>query len=495
MVTGARRRLFFVLLVLGVLVAARPAAAGPGAFERDFRDETLRIDTYHTGDAATETVALDQVWRQGAWAGSRVHLVDDLDLGRYLAKLLDAETGALLWSRGHDSYFGEWQTTGAAAAGTARTYHESELAPCPRRPVVFVLEKRQPDGAMAEIFRTEIDPDHWSVRRDPAPAGIRVVEAAVAGDPHRCVDIVIVGEGYTAGQAEKFEADVERFAAVLLGHEPYAAHRDAISVRGVLLPSQESGCDEPSRGVHRRTSLGCTFDSLGSERYLLTEDNRAMRDVARAVPYDVLYVMVNHERYGGGGIYNLFCTFTSDNQWSGYVFLHEFGHSFAGLADEYYTSNVAYDGFYPAGVEPRERNITALPDPAALKWGDLATGGPLPTPWDKEAYDAMDKAYQEERAAANERIAALMRDGAPPAEVEAAKAEGERLSLEHQRRVDAWFAANAARDAVGAFEGAGYMAHGLFRSQLDCIMFTKGLKPFCAACRRGIEEVIARHGE
>ena len=138
-----------------------------------------------------------------------------------------------------------------------------------------------------------------------------------------------------------------------------------------------------------------------------------MRDVARAVPYDVLYIMVNHERYGGGGIYNLFCTFTSDNQWSEYVFLHEFGHSFAGLADEYYTSNVAYESFYSTSSEPGERNITALLDPAALKWADLAGPGPLPTPWDKDEFDAMDIAYQQQRGEVNDRIAALMRDGAP----------------------------------------------------------------------------------
>ena len=493
MALRVRRRLL-ICAVLSVIAAPVPAA-DTTAFDRHFRDETLRIDYHHTGDAHQEIVALDQLWLQGAWAGSRVHLVDDLDLGRYYAKLQDTASGDVIWSRGFDSYFGEWQTTAAAGRGVNRTYHESVLVPMPLAPVLFSLEARQEDGSLADFFSVEIDPADWNIRRDPPPAGIITVDAAVAGDPHRCVDIAIVGEGYTAAEAAKFEGDVRRFAKVMLDHEPYAAHRDAISVRGVLLPSQESGCDEPSRGVHRRTALGCTFDSLGSERYMLTEDNRAMRDVAQAVPYDVLYIMVNHERYGGGGIYNLFCTFTSDNQWSEYVFLHEFGHSFAGLADEYYTSNVAYESFYSTSTEPGERNITALLDPAALKWADLAGPGPLPTLWDKDEFDAMDIDYQRQRGEVNDRIAALMRDGAPAAEVEAAKAEGEALSLGHQQAVDAWFAQNPARDTVGAFEGAGYMTRGLYRSQLDCIMFTKGIKPFCAACRRGIVEVIGRYGE
>ncbi len=486
------RRLLATVPVI-YLMAAAPA---PGTtFEDRFHDETLRIDYNHTGNAAEEFVSLDQLWRQGAWAGSRKHLIDELDLGRYYAKIYDAASGQLIWSRGFDSYFGEWQTTGPAGEGILRTYHESVLAPLPKAPVVFTLESRDTDGFLQEFFRTPIVPDSWIVRLDPAPAGIIIVEGFIGGDPHGCVDIAIVGEGYTPAEVTKFEADVKRFTEVMINHEPYKSHSDKINIRGVLLPSRESGCDEPSRGVHKRTALGCTFDSLGSERYMLTEDNRAMRDIAQAVPYDVLYIMVNHERYGGGGIYNLFCTFTSDNQWSEYVFLHEFGHSFAGLADEYYTSNVAYTEFYPRGIEPGERNITTLQNPAHLKWAELATGGELPTPWNKAEYDAMDIAYQEKRGTINNHIAELMRGGASQKEIAEAKAEGEKLSWDHQQEVDAWFAANPAANVVGAFEGAGYTSEGMYRSQLDCIMFTKGVKPFCAACRRGIVEIIQRYSE
>jgi hypothetical protein len=487
-----------------VLLAALPLLFLPAGdslaeairFEDYFRDETLRIDYFHTGDATEEIVSLDQMCRQGIWAGSRTRTLDELELGRYQAKVYDAATGRLIHSRGFDSYFGEWRTTSPAAAGVRRTYHESALIPFPLAPIRFTLEVRRADDRLEEVFAVDIDPASFMIRRDPLPGDVIVVEGANHGDSHARVDVAIVGEGYTGDEVDKFRADVERYTAVLLGHEPYRSLAEHFNVWGVLLPSQESGCDEPSRGVHRRTSLGCTFDSLGSERYMLTEDNRAIRDVAGHVPYDVLYVMVNHERYGGGGIYNLFCTFTSDNQWSPYVFLHEFGHSFAGLAEEYYTSSTAYNDFYPRGVEPNERNITALLDPGGLKWGDLATPDtPLPTPWNKDEYDAMDREYQERRRTLNERIAALMREGTAPAEIEAAVNEGEEQSLAHQQRLDAWFAGQPERAVVGAFEGAGYMSRGLYRSQLDCIMFTKGVKPFCAACRRGIGEVIARYGE
>jgi hypothetical protein len=218
--------------------------------------------------------------------------------------------------------------------------------------------------------------------------------------------------------------------------------------------------------VHRNTSLGCTFDSLGSERYMLTEANRAIRDVAAAVPYDILYIMVNHERYGGGGIYNLFCTFTSDNQWSDYVFLHEFGHAFAGLADEYYSSEVAYNEFYPRGREPEEPNITALLDPGGLKWRHLVSAGTaLPTPWEKEAYDARDGAYHAEEA----------------------------LAAAHSGWTAEFLGAGPAAGVVGAFEGAGYSSEGLYRPQLDCLMFSRRAQPYCAVCRRAVEAMLLRH--
>ncbi|MBU8869501.1 MAG: IgA Peptidase M64 [Gemmatimonadales bacterium] len=494
------RGLCTVIFAMIVVTLATPVAtchASPLAdFERHFLDETLRIDYFHTGNSTEEIISLDQMYRQGSWAGSRTRRVDTLDLGRYYAKVYDAASGELLYSRGFDSYYGEWKTTSLAAEGVRRTYHESALVPFPRAPIEFTLEVRQDDLTLAEIYRVEIDPQSFLIREDSLNENVIVVKAAYGGDSHSRVDVAILGEGYTVDEEEKFRADLARFTKVMLGYEPYSSLAHRFNVWGVLLPSQESGCDEPSRGVHRNTALGSTFDSLGSERYLLTEANRSFRDVAAHVPYDALYIMVNHERYGGGGIYNLFCTFTSDNQWSEYVFLHEFGHHFAGLADEYYISSTAYNDFYPRGVEPHERNITRLLDPDHVKWQHLLTPGiAVPTPWAKVDYDTRDREYQKKRGQVNENIASLMRAGAPGKEVESAKAEGELLSKSHQNKVDDWFAQSSFSGQVGVFEGAGYSSTGMFRSQLDCIMFSKGLKPFCAACRQGIIEVIERYGE
>jgi len=487
------------LIIAGLALLAGTGAlfpAGVAGFDQHFIDRTLRVDYFHTGHAREEIVALDRLYQQGNWAGSRTHLLDPFELGRYRASALDAATGERIFSRGFDSYFGEYRTTEAAGRGVWRTYHESVLLPYPRQKIRFVLEARQKDGTFATLFATEIDPADYGIGREPLCPGVTVIPVLAVGDSHSRVDIAILGEGYTLAEEPKFRADLERFAAVLFSQEPYTSLRDRFNLWGVLKPSAESGCDEPSRGVYRNTALGATFDSLGSERYLLTEDNRAMRDVAAHVPYDALYVMVNQARYGGGGIYNAFCTFTSDNQWQAYLFLHEFGHSFAGLADEYYTSAPAYNEFYPPGVEPREPNITALREPAALKWKALVTPGTaVPTPWEKAAYDAQDIAYQKVRQEINDKIARLMREGAPAAEVDALKEEAERLSKENAASLDAFLQQSKFVGQVGAFEGAGYSSTGLYRPMLDCIMFSKGRKPFCKVCQQAIRRVIEFYGE
>jgi hypothetical protein len=480
---------FPVICALMLLTFATTVFCATDDFNDRFTDATLRIDYHHTGAAGEEILSLDRVYEEGPWSGPRINLIDNLDLGRYQAKLLDTASGDLIWSRGFESYFGEWKTTVPATSGVRRTYHESVRAPFPRARVMFVLEHRDND-VFVEIFRVDIDPADPEIRRDPADSDITVVEAHMGCSPAQCVDVVILGEGYLASDAAKFEKDVKHFADALLGQEPFASLKSKMSVRGVLKPSQERGCDEPTRGVHRNTALGCTFNSLGSTRYMLTEDNRAIRDVARAAPYDVLSIMVNHTRYGGGGIYNLFNTFTSDNQWSDYVFVHEFGHGFAGLADEYYSSSTATIDFYPTGIEPAERNITRMLD-GQPKWCDLVTTDTdIPTAWNKAEHDAMDQAYQVTRGEINARIAKLMTSNAPQNEIDDAIAAGEDLSRTHQEELDTWFTANPAMGKIGAFEGGGYSSRGIYRAELDCIMFTKGLKRFCAACSAGIHEVV-----
>ena len=481
-----------VLLVLSGPALPPAAALEPPDFLSFFVDKTMRVDTYHTGSAKEELVTLDRVLVQGTWAGSLTRLLDPFDNGQYVAKVFEAATGKLLFSRGYDSYFGEYQTTDAALKGIARTYHESVLIPCPKARIVFALESRDRKGVLRPLFRTEIDPGAVTVLRKPLDAGVKIFELVKSGDPHRKADIAFIAEGYTLKEEPKLKADLDRFVRIFFSQEPYKSLKDRFNLYGVFRPSDESGCDEPAYGSFKNTAVGATFDSLGSDRYILTEENRRLRDIAAHAPYDGLFIMVNHARYGGGGIYNAYCTFTADSEWHAYLFLHEFGHSFSGLADEYYTSSVAYNEFYPRGVEPSEPNITALLDPAALKWKALVTPGTaVPTPWEKAVFDAKDMAYQKVRQETNGRIARLKRSGAPAAEIAKAESESDRLSREQARWVDGFLAGSRFAGKIGAFEGAGYSATGLYRPAVDCLMFTKGAKPFCKVCEEAVRQRIA----
>jgi hypothetical protein len=484
------KRFFAIILLAAVIAGCARAQKGP-AFDAWFVDKTMRVDYFHTGSSAEEAITLDQVYDQGLWAGSRAHLVDPFNIGRYRVMVYDDAGGTLIFSKGFDSYFGEYKTSDAALRGVRRTYHESALLPYPKKPVRFTVEARDRQNAYKVLFSQTIDPAAVTVIHERLAPGVQVFEVLKSGEPRRKVDVAIVAEGYTVEEEGKFKADLDRFAAVFFKLEPYKSNRDKFNLYGVFKPSAESGCDEPSHGSFKATAVGTSFDSLGSERYLLTEDNKSLRDIAAHVPYDALYIMVNHKRYGGGGIYNLYCTFTTDNQWYEYLFLHEFGHSFAGLADEYYTSDVAYNEFYPAGVEPVEPNITALLDPGKLKWKSLVSPGVgVPTLWEKAEFDEMDGAYQKIRAEINGRIAKMKREGAAASDVTRVEEESERLSREHADKVDAFLEASKFRGKVGAFEGAGYAAKGLYRPQLDCLMFTKGAKPFCKVCEAAVLRTI-----
>jgi hypothetical protein len=483
---------FIAILSLSGLVLAQPS----GDFDEYFIDKTMRLDYFHIGDAKEEFVTLDHIYQQGIWAGSKKNLIDPFDKGRYYIKVYDTPSGKLIFSKGFDSYFGEYKTTDSAIQGVKRTYHESALIPYPKAKIKFTLEVRDRKNRLGPLFSQEIDPDGVTVIKEKLEEGVKVFKVVKNGDPHQKVDIAFIAEGYTGQEEAKVKADLERFTKVFFNHEPYKTYKNHFNIYGVFKPSTNSGCDEPTHGIFKNTALNTSFNSLGSPRYLLTEDNKALRDIAAHAPYDALFIMINQKRYGGGGIYNLFCTFTVDNQWYEYLFLHEFGHSFAGLADEYYTSSVAYNEFYPRGVEPTEPNITALLDPENLKWKNLVTPGiEIPTPWEKEDFDQMDLDYQKVRRKINAEIARMKREGAPQEELEKLEKKSEKLSRDHANKMDEYLQKSKFWGKVGAFEGAGYSAQGLFRPTIDCLMFTKGKKPFCKVCEQAVVRVIKHYSE
>ena len=466
-------------------------------FSAFFTDQTMRIDYFHIGDSKSEIVTIDQIYQYGIWAGSTSNLIDNFDNGAYYYKIYDEASKTLIYSKGFDSYFKEYQTGDQAASGIKRTYHESAIIPFPKNKIKFVLEKRDKQNKLNEVFSTVLDPaDLYIIKDIIKDKDVKVYKSHISGDPHKKVDVVILAEGYTAKEKQKFEKDLKRYTNLFLSQEPYKTNKDKFNIYGVYKPSEESGCDEPGGNIYKNTVLNSTYYSLGSERYLLTEDNRTMRDLAANVPYDAIYIMVNHSRYGGGGIYNFYCTFISDNQFSEYIFLHEFGHSFGGLADEYYTSQVAYNEFYPEGLEPVEPNITRLLDKNNLKWNNLATKGiDLPTAWEKEQYDALDLAWQKNRREMNDKIAGMKRSKAPQKDIDAAQAEYNKKEKAHSVVIDKYIKDCKSFGKVGAFEGAGYSSKGMYRSMLDCIMFSKGNKPFCKVCGDHLENVIKSYTE
>ena len=465
--------------LLALAAAAALALAGraaPNAFDADFDRRTMRLDYFHTGGSGREVVALDRVVSDGPWAGSPTRLLDDLNLGTYRFEVVDAATRRVLYSRGFASLYGEWETTDEPKTAS-RTFHESLRFPWPRRPVQVVLEKRGHDGLFREIWSAGVDPSSRFVNAaDRAPSG-RVWTILESGPPAEKVDLVILGEGYSEAELPKFHADAGRLVERLFSVEPFKSRRSDFNVRAIDLPSAGSGVHRPHVGRSRRTPVSAEYNIFDSERYLLTLDNRALRDVLSAAPYEFVEILVNEKQYGGGGIFNFQATAAADTAFADYVFVHEFGHHFAGLADEYYFSPVAYTDAAPIAVEPWEPNVTALLDPAKLKWADLVEPGtPVPTPWDKEVWEKRAKEFLDRRLE-------LIRRKAPEAEFDA-------LFREQQKSDTPTLAGMAYSGKVGAFEGASYRAKGLYRPETDCIMYTRDEVGFCRVCRRAIERMI-----
>lgn len=457
-------------------LGASPASAAPLDFDAHFTGATLRFDYHHVGTASEDHIAPDRLRLEGPWPGSRTQLVDDTNLGKYLFEVVDPKTNRVVYSRGFASIFGEWETTGEAKRQW-RSLHESMRFPEPREPVLLVLKKRSDDGTFRELFAQRVDPNTRFVDRSAIPSTGEVVTVVENGPPSTKVDLLVLGEGYTAAQGAKFTADLERLAGVFLEFEPFKSRAADFNIRGIHVPSEESGISRPRNGVWRASPLGLSFNAFDSERYVLTYANERLRETAAQAPYDALILLFNDRKYGGGGIFNLWSTCAADSAEAPYLFVHEFGHSFAGLADEYYTSQVSYEDFNREGVEPWEPNVTALLDPAHVKWGDLiAADTPIPTPWDQDRYDTASFAYQEQRNA-------LRESGASE---EAAEA----LFDEVRGVTGPMLQSEPHFGQVGAFEGGGYRAKGIWRPEVDCIMFTRNPDTFCRVCSRGIERVI-----
>ncbi len=455
-----------------LIVVVAAATLTSSAFASD-TPSTMRVDFFHSGNHASELFSLDQVVIEPLpWAGNMAQPIDYTLRGKYLFEIVSND--AIVWSRSFSSIYGEWETT-SEAHNINRSFHESVRFPAQSDVFELVLKKRAVDNRFEEIWRVELDPNDHLVHRESARYADQVVAIHEGGDPGNTVDLLLMGDGYTTEEHDAFIAKAKELANILFATSPFKERKDDFNIWAVAPAAAQSGVSRPSTGTYRDSPIGATYDAFRSERYILTFDNKSMRRIASSAPYDFIEILTNTEVYGGGGIYGLFSTAAAKSEWAPYLFVHEFGHHFAGLADEYYTSSVAYEA--PAEItEPYEPNVTALLDPDNLKWKHhVAPNTPLPTPWPKAEYEKHSLAYQERRR--DMRAANVSED------------EMNALFRYTKEFVETLFEKSGQNGVIGAFEGGNYQAEGYYRSEQNCLMFTRS-ETFCTVCAEAIEKVI-----
>jgi len=462
------------LIILVSIFSINALSAQVSKFDQFFNDKTMRVDYNHSGTLHEEHFAIQEILSDGIWSGSESTLIDNSGLGIYFFEVLDKESKQLIYSRGFSSIFAEWQTT-AEAHDLWGDFNESLRFPWPKKSVEIILKKRDIRNKFNIVWRLTIIPDSRIVNKADIKHYEKIDIIQEKGSVHEKIDLVILGDGYTQNEMEKFSNDAKRLTEALFTVEPFKSRRNDFNIRAIETPSAISGISKPHDGIYKRSVLSAKYSSFDSERYILAFDNRTIRNIASAVPYDFMIILVNEKTYGGGGIYNLYTTVSVDNLFADYIMIHELGHHMAALADEYYTSSVAYES---PGLryEPWETNITANHDRNTLKWKDLIDSStPLPTIWNKAIFDNYEYRVQKNRDSLRA--------------VHAPENIMEDLFTKQLRKESELFSLEKYNGTIGAFEGAGYAAKGMFRPELDCIMFTRHLK-YCKVCSRSLEKVM-----
>ena len=420
-----------VIILSTVLFCLSLKANAQVEYDKYFTDNQLRIDYFLFGNADTVSYALDKLVKEPKWGGPRAHLLDDKDYGMYFIEIRPQGSDEILYSHGYCLLFGEWQTTDEAK-NINKGFHESVVIPFPKVPIEVTFYAKTDRLVPVEKMKITVNPNDYFIK--PAPKLPYDVFDVYGDYPvENAVDIVLLPDGYTAEEMEKFKKDCQFFVQSLFSYAPYNRYQDRFNVRAVMVPSQDSDVTMPGDKLYRNTALSCSFWTFDSERYCMTYDNETMKTLAGQVPYDQIYILANTKKYGGGGIFNSYCVSTTGDSYASDVIIHEFGHGFAGLADEY-----AYDGTdnYCLEVEPWEPNITTLVDFEG-KWQDMiGKKTPVPTP--------VEKKYE---------------------------------------------------NTIGVYEGAGYQLKGIYRPMIDCLMNTFKGDKFCPVCERAIERMIKLYTE
>jgi len=403
-------------------------------FNKYFHNHTMRIDYVHAGDQGSEAYFFDETISEPFWGGSKMNLIDTLRYGMYFFEVVDPIEDKVIYSRGYSTLFGEWQTT-AEAKQTTKSFSESVVFPFPKNDVRVDFYSRNDSGDFEKSFEYLVDADSYFIKTERR-LEYPYFDVQVSGEASKKIDIVILPEGYTESEMGTFIKDCQDFANHLFSFDPYTENKNRFNIYGILAPSPETGSDIPADSIWQKTLLNTSFYTFDSERYCMTTDNKSVRDLAANAPYDQIYILVNHQKYGGGAIYNHYSVSVNSNRSAAKIFIHELGHGFAGLGDEYYNDEVSYSDFYPLDIEPWEPNLTTLVD-FDLKWKHLLKKRiPIPTPMTEKYIDKL-----------------------------------------------------------GVFEGGGYTAKGVYRPSYDCLMNTFKEDKFCGACKEAIQVMIDFYSE
>lgn len=348
-----------------------PEDFGTVDYDTYFTTRRLRVDFILAGNRDSQQAFLADLKKECRWAGPYSSLIDPFRYGEYMFEVMVGDR--LIYSRGFSTLFQEWRTT-AQAVQMQKAYTQSVWMPFPKQPVRIILSERvkSTDG-FRQIFTCTVDPQDALIKQDTAPGtGLTVLQDN--GDMQHKVDLLFVAEGYTEQEMDKFHADCRRLMESLFSMEPYKSRRNDFNVAALDVISEESGTDIPNHGIWKRTALDSHYYTFYTDRYLTLPDHTRIADNVSGAPFDALYIVVNDTGYGGGGIYNSYGMGTADNALAATLLIHEFGHSFAGLGDEYFDDSVAYQDMYDLDVEPWEPNLTTKVD-FGSKWQDMIESG------------------------------------------------------------------------------------------------------------------------
>lgn len=420
----------FILTLCAFLISAGLAA----------QDKTLRVDYIFSGTDKSVEISLDEMSCFDGWAGRTVNL-DKVPLrGNGQICMTDHETGEVLYRQSFSTLFQEWQTT-EEATRVRKAFENVFLLPMPDSKAVVKTELYDFHGGVTASLSHEVEPSDILIRRhDQQPAPHRYIIRNGGSD--KCIDVAVVAEGYTQEETDKFYEDARTAVDAILAHAPFDRYADRFNFVAVALPSRDSGVSVPGNGEWKNTALGSHFNTFYMDRYLTTLRLRQMHDKLCGIPYEHIVILANTDTYGGGGIFNSYTLTTAGHAAFRPVVVHEFGHSFAGLADEYYYDDMYVEYYYPE-IEPWEQNISTLAD-FDSKWKDmLPEGCRIPTlPVEGDIWD---------RAVMN--------------------------------------------SVIGVYEGGGYQSKGVYRPYPDCRMKTNAAKAFCPVCQRAISRVIEFYTE